>query len=91
MSLNLKQKQRTAAELQQNYKRLGRPEAEVLTALRFTSEQLDAALHVTGAANGYDVWKLRDYLVEQLQAQGKTVTPFSVLKENIWFGYEKTW
>lgn len=91
MSLNLKQKQITAHELQINFHNLVIDKEQILNDLKFTSEQLEFALKVSGRTNGYDVWKLRDYLEEKLQEQGREVYPFSILKQNIWFPYQKTW
>lgn len=88
--LNSEQKRVTADELTRNFEKLQLSQAQVLTDLQFTAEQLENALRVENS-NGYDVWKLRDYLAEQLQEQGTAVTAFSVLKENRWYSYLKTW
>lgn len=45
-------------------------------------------------ANPSDVWKLRDYLLDKLKAEGKTAYPFSALADpsaNKWFKNQKTW
>lgn len=91
MSLNVKQKKATAEELNENYKRLGYSEEKILSDLKFSEEELHNALNVTENTNGYNVWKLRDYLVEKLKKERKEVYPSSILKMNIYFPYKKTW
>ena len=71
MSLNAKQKKATAEELNENYKRLGYSEEKILSDLKFSEEELHNALNVTENTNGYNVWKLRDYLVEKLKKDKK--------------------
>ena len=89
--LNRKQKEITALELQENYKLLDISDKQILNDLQFTPEQFLAALTVSEETNGYDVWKLRDYLIEMLTKNHKEVYPFSILTNNIWFHYHKTW
>lgn len=92
--LTAAQKAATAKELQENYRRLGYDEARVLSDLRFTPERLHAALFMTRDSNGSDTWKLRDYLLEMLDREGKRAYPFSVMADpsvNRWFTYERTW
>lgn len=89
--LTIQQKQITASELKTNYKQLKIDHETILNDLLFTEEQFHHALNVTEETNGYDVWKLRDYLVDKLQEQGLTVYPFSILKTNRWYRYKKTW
>ena len=62
-----------------------------MSDLKFSEEELHNALNVTENTNGYNVWKLRDYLVEKLKKERKEVYPFSILKMNIYFPYKKTW
>ena len=76
MSLNVKQKKATAEELNENYKRLGYSEEKILSDLKFSEEELHNALNVTENTNGYNVWKLRDYLVEKLKKEKKRSVSF---------------
>lgn len=76
MSLNAKQKKATAEELNENYKRLGYSEEKILSDLKFSEEELHNALNVTENTNGYNVWKLRDYLVEKLKKEKKRSVSF---------------
>ena len=65
--LNPAQKKLTAYELKKNYEQLNIAHEQLLNDLAFTEESLNKALNVTERINGYDVWKLRDYLVDKLQ------------------------
>lgn len=82
MSLNAKQKKATAEELNENYKRLGYSEEKILSDLKFSEEELHNALNVTENTNGYNVWKLRDYLVEKLKKEReRSVSFFNIENE----------
>lgn len=82
MSLNVKQKKATAEELNENYKRLGYSEEKILSDLKFSEEELHNALNVTENTNGYNVWKLRDYLVEKLKKEReRSVSFFNIENE----------
>ncbi len=86
-------KKAMAKELQENYKILGYSIEKILHDLCFAEEQLQRTLRVKNA-NPSDVWKLRDYLLDKLKAEGKTAYPFSALADpsaNKWFTYQKTW
>jgi len=78
-------------ELYLNYELFNGEEHVILSELEFSPKQLHDSLEMDGNSNGYDVWKLRDYLIDKLKEQGKEPYPFSILKENIWFPYRKTW
>lgn len=91
MSLNARQMKVVSEELYRNYELLNGDENVILADLEFTPKQLHDSLDMNGSSNGYDVWKLRDYLIEKLKEQGKEPYPFSILKENLWFPYRKTW
>ena len=91
MSLNMKQKRITSEELNENYKRLGYSMENICSDLGFSEKEFYDVLNVNEDTNGYNVWKLRDYLVEKLEKEGKEVYPFSILKTNLYFPYKKTW
>lgn len=89
--LNFMQKKVTAKELHKNLDLLELSQEQMLSDLEFRKRQLEHALNVTGETNGYDVWKLRDYMVDKLTEQGTDGYPYSVLQSNIWYQYDKTW
>ena len=89
--LNRKQKEATAYELQKNYNQLPLNKTQILYDLQFQKNQLDHALHVDEKTNGYDVWKLRDYLEDKVKEFELAFYEFSILNENIWYHYDKTW
>lgn len=93
--LTAKEKAQTAKELMMNYARLDREEAQVLADLQFTPAQLTDALAVAQdhVATPEDIWKLRDYLEEELSKAKQPIVPFSVLQpgRNHWYSYQKTW
>ena len=85
MSLNVQQMKVVSGELYKNYELLNWDEEVILSQLEFTPKQLHDSLEMNGNSNGYDVWKLKDYLVDKLMEQGKNPYPFTILKDNIWF------
>ncbi|MGV8083811.1 MAG: DUF2316 family protein [Coriobacteriia bacterium] len=89
MSLTNEQRETTSRELRANFE-LSRLSLEQLESdLGLTAEQLDAALAVSPETQGVHVWKLRDYLQEKIEEQGKEPIPYSVLKENRYFPYTR--
>ena len=80
-------------ELQENYKRLGKDENEVLNDLQITSIELHAVLNMRDPDPSY-VWMVRDYLEDKLLEEGKEVYPFSYMADhsaNKWFHYDTPW
>ena len=76
-----------------NYKILEDSIGKILHDLCFIEEQFQRALRMKNA-NPSDAWKLRDYLLDKLKAEGKTAYSFSALADpsaNKWFTYQKTW
>ena len=93
--LTAQEKTRTQKELIENYNLLHANEQQVISDLCFTKAQLDDALHVCrkGIASPSDLWKLRDYLEEQINKQGSHCHPFTVLRPEYSkkFAYQRTW
>jgi hypothetical protein len=76
MSLNAQQMKVVSGELYKNYELLKGDEKVILSQLEFTPKELHDSLEMNRDSNGYDVWKLRDYLVDKLREQGKKPYPF---------------
>lgn len=91
MSLNKSEKKITSEELITNYKKADLDEKQVLLDLNFTSKQLHEALTVSDETNGFDVWKLKDYIDDKLKERNIKPNPYSILKNNIWYSYKKSW
>lgn len=84
---------RTRNELQENYKRLGEPEDEVLKDVRISREELHNVLNMTHPYPG-NVWKVRDYLEDRLTEKGIAMKPWSRLADhsaNHWYSYDTPW
>ncbi|TRZ39485.1 DUF2316 family protein [Niallia circulans] len=88
MSLNSAQRQQTSMELKANFDISGLTCKEVQTDLGFSGELLEETLNVGSGTHGEAVWRLRDYLEEKIQEQGKEPHPYSILKTNIWYKYK---
>lgn len=86
-NLKMDQAAKTSRELKRNFEMIRISKQKVLDDLQFTEDQLNEALDVF-LAQPSDVWKLRDYIEEKL---GNECIPFSILKNNVWHKYEKTW
>ena len=83
----------TRNELQENYRRLGAPEDEVLRDLGISSEELHKVLNMTDPYPG-NVWMVRDYLEDKLKEKGIAMMPFTRLADhsaNHWYPYETLW
>lgn len=84
---------RTRNELQENYKRLGAPEDEVLKDVQISRDELHKVLNMTNPYPG-NVWKLRDYLEDKLTEKGIPMKPWSRLADhsaNHWYPYDTPW
>ncbi|KXT85735.1 DUF2316 family protein [Streptococcus panodentis] len=91
--LNRSERQHTAAELQENYRRLGYPEERVRADLGLSAKELAAVLDMQGPDPAH-VWMLRDYLEDMLIREGRPVYPFSKLANpsvNRWYRYDRPW
>ncbi len=91
MSLTASQKITVSNELKENYAKYDFDEQKVLADLKFTKEQLENTFKVNDLSQPVDVWKLKDYIDEKLEDNGITPIPSSVMKNNIWFPYKKSW
>lgn len=84
---------RTRNELQENYKRLGEPEDEVLKDVQISREELHKVLNMTNPYPG-NVWKVRDYLEDKLTEKGIPMKSWSRLADhsaNHWYPYDTPW
>ena len=80
-------------ELNENYRRLGMDEREVLMDTQMSSTELHAVLTMRDADPGL-VWELRDYLEDKLTEKGIEMYPFSFMADhsnNRWFAYDTPW
>ena len=73
------QQLRTKQELEVNLGRSGLTMPDLESRLGLTAERLDAAMHLRPGAHPVDVWLLRDYLEQEILAQGGEPAPFTVL------------
>lgn len=89
MSLNSQQRAITSRELQQNLELSGLSREQVAADLELSVERVDDALEMRPTTNGTTVWRLRDYLQERVEEQGKEPIPFTVLKTNRYFPYPR--
>lgn len=83
----------TRKELQENYKRLGADEEEVLKDIEISRADLYAVLNMDHPNPGY-VWMVRDYLEDKLKEKGIPMMPFSRLADhsaNHWYSYDTPW
>ncbi len=91
--LTAKEKEITRRELRENFDSLGYKEEKVMEDLDFSRDQLEDAINLCKArvATPVDVWKLRDYLQENIEREGKKYYGFTVLKtcQNRWYSYKK--
>ena len=79
MTLNTAQREQTSKELKANYKASGLPQEAIQAALGLSGDQFDAAINLSPDSRRDTVWRLRDYLDEELRAQGKEPFPYSLL------------
>lgn len=85
--LNANQLGQTSIEMNENL-RISELTLETVCAdLGISNRALDAALTMSHE-DPTTVWRVRDYLVRNIEEQGKTPVPFSVLKKNIWYRYD---
>jgi len=78
MSLNPKQIRDTKKELQENFTRTGLSLEQVAQDLHTTTDVIEATLNLS-VNYIEEPWILKNYLEEQLKAQGKASVPFSAL------------
>lgn len=78
MSLNPEQMAATRRELQANFELTGLTKAQVAAALHISETKLDHLFTLTQQSLN-DPWILRNYLLDQVKAQGKTPVPFTAL------------
>lgn len=85
--------QNTRRELRENFARLGYPMERVTRDTRMTEDEIQAVLDMEGARPS-QVWELRDYLEDMLDAEGIEMEPFTALADhgaNRWYPYETPW
>ena len=83
----------TRKELQENYRRLGYSESRVCEETELDREELHRVLEMKGPYPG-NVWKLRDYLEDMLNKEGKEIYPWTRLSNhgaNHWYSYDTPW
>ena len=83
----------TRRELRENFERLGYPMDRVARATEMTEDEVQAVLDMQGAWPS-QVWELRDYLEDMLDAEGIEMEPFTALADhgaNRWYCYETPW
>ncbi len=83
----------TQKELQENYRRLGMSEEDVLKDLGISKQELLNVLNMEQPYPG-NVWMVRDYLEDKLIEKGIEMMPFSSLSDhsvNHWYPYETPW
>lgn len=85
MSLNAQQMQATRDELQANFALTGLTKAQVADDLGISSTKLDHLFDLTQQSLN-DPWILRNYLIEKVEADGKTPVPFTALSGD-WHRY----
>ncbi|ALF15470.1 DUF2316 family protein [Lactiplantibacillus plantarum] len=78
MSLNAQQMQATRDELQANFALTGLTKAQVADDLAISATKLDHLFDLTQQSLN-DPWILRNYLIEKVEAGGKTPVPFTAL------------
>lgn len=91
--LTPEQIENTRKELQENYRRLGMREEDVLNDLRLSKQELINVLNMEHPYPG-NVWMVRDYLEDKLKENGIEMMPFSSLADhsvNKWYSYETPW
>lgn len=87
MSLTPDQMAATRHELAANFALTGLTKGQVAAALNISTAKLDHLFTLTQQSLN-DPWILRNYLLAQVQAQGKTPVPFTALKgdwHHYWF------
>lgn len=91
MSLSIKEIEQTRIEMAKNFEILGMPPKAIEEELGFSPLDFKNAIGVVPHYSPTNVWKLRDYMEEKIQEQGKSPYPFSILTKNIYYPYDKTW
>ncbi|WIK64405.1 DUF2316 family protein [Gleimia hominis] len=93
MSINAKQCDATAHELQNLCNKLTVSPAWIATKLGYANEQyLHEVLAIAPSVNPAEVWRVRDFLCAVAAKEGVRVPAFSVLKSSMrstakmWFG-----
>lgn len=78
MSLNPQQMQNTKKEFQENFERTGLTLEQIASDLNTTPEVIEDTLNLD-VSRIEDPWVLKNYLEDELAAQGKSVVPFTAL------------
>lgn len=87
MSLNILERKHTTKEFKENIKILGYDKNRIAKDLNWSEEKLEKVIHLD-VDRLLDPWDLRDYLLAELDKNGKDVYPFSKLKgdrSDYWF------
>jgi len=78
MTLNAQQMQATRDELQANFALTGLTKQQVARDLQISETKLNHLFDLTQQSLS-DPWILRNYLIEKVEAAGKTPVPFTAL------------
>ncbi len=89
--LNAQQKRQNSVELKENFRILGFAPERIQADLGLSEKELQVTLDVGPRENATNVWRLRDYMEDKIKEQGKTPHPYTILTNNIYFPYTKTW
>ena len=87
MSLSEQQKDDTRKELRENLEKAGVEIPQIAADLGTTADYIEQLLRLE-PIRLEDTWILKNYLLEKVEAAGKTPTPFTALGGNykvIWF------
>ena len=95
MSLNRRERETTARELDNNLALTGLTRAQVRERTGLPPERFQAALEVNAVMDPADVWLVRDTIEDAVREEGKTPLPYSKLTDSMrraaaaWFGYRQ--
>lgn len=95
MSLNRAEQTITSHELHANLALCGLSAEAVASDLGWSTDRLEHTLAVDGPSDPVDVWELRDYLEQTVEAYGHESIPFTVLtssartKARMWFSLRR--
>ena len=95
MSLNRRERETTARELDDNLALTGLTRAQVRERTGLPPERFQAALEVNAVMDPADVWLVRDTIEDAVREEGKTPLPYSKLTDSMrraaaaWFGYRR--
>ena len=95
MSLNRRERETTARELDNNLALTGLTRAQVRERTGLPPERFQAALEVNAVMDPADVWLVRDTIEDAVREAGRTPLPYSRLTDGMrraaamWFGYRR--